>query len=307
MLLKENNRVTDWNDLYYFALIADFGSYSKAAAKAGVSKSVLSRRIANLERRLNVSLIHRTTRRLALTPIGEQFAQECRRMVDQSERAHAIVQAEQAQPRGLLRISAPVFMAETWLSEFVSQFLARWPETRVRLLAINRQVDLISEGIDIALTARVEEIKDSSLHCRKIISQSDVLVASPDWWQTHRYSVSKIEDLANAAAAVRQGESAFWQLVNGDEEVELPVMPRLFSNNLRVLMQAAQAGNGLALLPLSACQKSIDRGDLVQLFPQWKSRPKHVYALFPARDGMSTLARTFLDELIETLSALGLA
>lgn len=102
----------DWNDYYYFALIADEGSYSQAALRAGVSKSVLSRRMAALEERLGVRLIQRTTRRLALTAAGEQFAVECRALVAQGERARAVVMAAQESPQGMLRVSAPVFMAE---------------------------------------------------------------------------------------------------------------------------------------------------------------------------------------------------
>ncbi len=162
----------DWNDYYYFALIADEGSYSQAALRAGVSKSVLSRRMAALEERLGVRLIQRTTRRLALTAAGEQFAVECRALVAQGERARAVVMAAQESPQGMLRVSAPVFMAETWFGEFVSEFIARWPLAKVQLLAINRPVDMVAEGIDIALVTASGALADSTLHYKKLHTQA---------------------------------------------------------------------------------------------------------------------------------------
>jgi transcriptional regulator, LysR family len=141
----------DWNDFYYFSLIAEEGSYTQAAVRAGISKSMLSRRMSALEERLGVRLIQRTTRRLSLTPAGEQFAAECRTLVNLGKQAQAAVMAEQEQPQGLLRISAPVFVAESWLGEYVSDFILRWPLANVQLLAVNRPVDMIAEGIDISL------------------------------------------------------------------------------------------------------------------------------------------------------------
>lgn len=169
----------DWNDYWYFALIAEEGSYSRAAIRAKVSKSVLSRRMSALEEQLGVHLIQRTTRRLALTKVGEQFAQECQTLVNQSERARAVVQAVQEYPQGTLRISAPVFMAETWLGALINEFIARWPLANVQLLAVNRPVDMIAEGIDIALSVSSGALPDSSLHYKKINTLYDILVASP--------------------------------------------------------------------------------------------------------------------------------
>lgn len=293
----------DWNDFHYFALVAETGSYTKAAARAGVSKSVISRRISALEERLGVRLIQRTTRNLSLTLSGEQFATECQEMMIQSERARAVVNAAQRYPRGTLRVSAPVFMAETWLSEFTSDFLSRWPDTRVHLLGVNRQVDLVAERLDIALIVHSGELKDTSFHYRKLATQNDVLVASPDWCEKHPH-ISTIEDLATADTLIRQseGERNFWIFIQGDQEINVLVNPRLVSNNLRVLLQAALGGAGVALLPYDACIPYFNAGTLKHLFPEYHTPARTVSALFAVRRGMSALTRVFLDELSEAFA-----
>ncbi|EDT7239276.1 TPA: LysR family transcriptional regulator [Salmonella enterica subsp. enterica serovar Warragul] len=288
----------DWNDYWYFALIAEEGSYSRAAIRAQVSKSVLSRRMSALEEQLGVHLIQRTTRRLALTKVGEQFAQECQKLVNQSERARAVVQAVQEYPQGTLRISAPVFMAETWLGALINEFIARWPLANVQLLAVNRPMDMIAEGIDIALSVSSGALPDSSLHYKKINTLYDILVASPQWVEQHP-DLKTIGDLHRAPAMVRlaDGRMQSWHLINGSQEITLSLSPRLYSNNLRVLLQAVAGGNGVALLPFPACKEELQNGGLVQLFPEWSGQPRQIYALFPANKGMPAVARYFMDEL----------
>lgn len=218
----------DWNDYWYFALIAEEGSYSRAAIRAQVSKSVLSRRMSALEEQLGVHLIQRTTRRLALTKVGEQFAQECQKLVNQSERARAVVQAVQEYPQGTLRISAPVFMAETWLGALINEFIARWPLANVQLLAVNRPVDMIAEGIDIALS--VSSGHCLTLHCTiKINTLYDILVASPQWVEQHP-DLKTIGDLHRAPAMVRlaDGRMQSWHLINGSQEITLSLSPFVF-------------------------------------------------------------------------------
>lgn len=216
----------DWNDYWYFALIAEEGSYSRAAIRAQVSKSVLSRRMSALEEQLGVHLIQRTTRRLALTKVGEKFAQECQKLVNQSERARAVVQAVQEYPQGTLRISAPVFMAETWLGALINEFIARWPLANVQLLAVNRPVDMIAEGIDIALSVSSGALPDSSLHYKKINTLYDILVASPQWVEQHP-DLKTIGDLHRAPAMVRlaDGRMQSWHLINGSQEITLSFSP----------------------------------------------------------------------------------
>lgn len=235
-----------------------------------------------------------------MTPAGIQFAAECQEMVLQSERARAVVQAAQLHPQGTLRISAPVFMAETWLSEF----LARWPDTNVQLIAVGRPVDLIAERLDIALVVHMGELKDSNFHARHLTSQHDILVASPEWCAQHP-DIKDLEDLADRDTLAREmeGHGYSWPIEYQGREINLPVKPRLISNNLRVLLNGALAGNGVALLPREVCIPYIKQGLLQQLSPGANSRLRFISALFPVRRGMSALARTFLDELSEMLAA----
>lgn len=292
----------DWNDYYYFSLIAEEGSYSRAAERCGVSKSVLSRRMSALEESLDVRLIQRTTRRLSLTSAGEQFAIECRTMVSQAERARAVVMAVQEAPQGLLRVSAPVFMAESWFGEFVSEFIARWPLARIQLLAENRPVDLITEGIDFALVTSSGRLADSTLHYKKLHTQADIFVASPKWIAQHP-EVQTIDDLMHVSAMLRlaNNNSAQWRVTDGVREITLNPTPRLQSNNLRVLLQGVTGGNGVALMPPFSCKEGLNRGELIHLFPDWYGLPKQLFALFPASKGMPAIARFFIDELLTRL------
>lgn len=294
----------DWNDFYYFSLIAEEGSYTQAAVRAGISKSMLSRRMSALEERLGVRLIQRTTRRLSLTPAGEQFAAECRTLVNQGKQAQATVMAEQVQPQGLLRISAPVFVAESWLGELVSDFILRWPLANVQLLAVNRPVDMISEGIDISLVVTTTALNDSTFHARKLQTQRDILVTSPTWLAQNA-KPETVRDLAQIPALVRLSGNSIprWHLVCGQEAFEFEPKPRLQSNNLRVLLKAVLGGNGVALMPAFACQKELEAGNLQPLFPDWSTPPRDLLALYPARKGMPAITRIFIDELADRLAS----
>ncbi|MBJ2578985.1 substrate binding domain-containing protein, partial [Salmonella enterica subsp. enterica serovar Bareilly] len=176
---------------------------------------------------------------------------------------------------GTLRISAPVFMAETWLGALINEFIARWPLANVQLLAVNRPVDMIAEGIDIALSVSSGALPDSSLHYKKINTLYDILVASPQWVEQYP-DLKTIGDLHRAPAMVRlaDGRMQSWHLINGSQEITLSLSPRLYSNNLRVLLQAVAGGNGVALLPFPACKEELQNGGLVQLFPERSGQPR---------------------------------
>ena len=285
----------DWNDYYYFALIADEGSYSQAALRAGVSKSVLSRRMAALEERLGVRLIQRTTRRLALTAAGEQFAVECRALVAQGERARAVVMAAQESPQGMLRVSAPVFMAETWFGEFVSEFIARYPLIRVRLLLSDRNADLVSDHVDLAV--RIGDLADSSMVATRLGTMRIVACAHPALLAKYG-EPQRPRDLA--ALPIIRIESPMpyrgWRFRAAEREDQLINLPPMLSvTTPESAADAARLGVGVARLLHYQALDGLRHGELRLLLENVEPDPAPVHLLYTARDLAPLKLRKFID------------
>src|SRR3569623_101998 len=172
-------RPQDLNDLYLFALVVEHGSFPAAGRAAGLTTSRVSRRVADHEERLGVRLLHRTTRKLALTAIGEQYYQHCRAKVAAAEAAAEVVEQVQASPRGRMRVACPVTSAQSVLGPIVTAFMHRYPEVRVSLAATDRVVNLIDEGYDVGIRFRATPLDDSSLVARALGESPTYLVARP--------------------------------------------------------------------------------------------------------------------------------
>jgi DNA-binding transcriptional LysR family regulator len=171
--------VRDLNDLYFFAKVADFGSYTAAAKALGLQTSKLSRRVAGLERELGVRLINRTTRRLSLTEAGKTFHRHCLALLDEAQAAKDAMSQILASPQGLVRISCPAGLLQGGVADILTRFLAKHPRVRVALDATNRRVDVVEEGLDIAMRVRKPPLEDSDLAMRKFGPDEMILVASP--------------------------------------------------------------------------------------------------------------------------------
>ena len=169
----------DLNDLYFFAAVVENGGFSAAGRALGVPKSRLSKRIAQLEDRLGVRLLQRTTRRFVVTEVGERFYGHCRAVLEEARAAQDAVEELRAEPRGVVRISCPVSLAQTVLAHVLPDFLAQYPKMQVRFLSSDRRVDLIGEGYDLAIRVRSKLDSDANMVLRSF-GQSRVLpVASP--------------------------------------------------------------------------------------------------------------------------------
>lgn len=169
----------DLNDLHYFACIVEAGSFAEAGRMLGVPKSRLSRRIAQLENRLGVRLLQRTTRQLALTDVGQRVYQHCQAMNSEAEAAFEVALQVQSAPRGRVRMSCPIAIAQNLLAGVLPEFMLRYPEVELQLDVSNRRVDLIEEGVDIALRVRSQALEDSTLVVRTFASDSSQMVATP--------------------------------------------------------------------------------------------------------------------------------
>lgn len=293
----------DLNDLYLFALVVREGSFTSAAKAAGLTTSRLSRRVAELEKRLGVRLLHRTTRKLALTGIGELYYQHCQAMVSEAQAAAEVIEQVQATPRGRVRVTCPVMTAQTSLGSLITDFMLRYPEVRLSLIATDRLVDLIDEGIDVAIRFRAAPMKDSSLVARPLGESCNYLVASPQLLDRHGRpsepgTLSRLPTLAKS-----QHVSVYnWTLTRAaGETTVVSHQPILESDDWLVLKEAAIAGLGLVAMPQEFCWEEIRDGRLEIVMPEWTLPSTNVHLLYVSRRGLLPAVRAFIDFAAERL------
>ena len=289
----------DLNDMLYFAEVVERGGFAAAGRALGIPKSRLSRRLQELETRLGVRLLQRTTRRLALTEIGELYFRHCQAMRDEARAANEAVERVQAAPRGTIKVACPVTLAQTVIGELLPLFLIRYPQVRVNVLVTNRVIDLLEESIDIALRVRRDLQDSASLVIKQFVTTAGLLVASPaqlarQGQPTRPEELNWLDTLAMSAVDGR----ATWNLVSPSGE-ELPFIhyPRYIADDLLTLKLAAVAGVGATFLPEYLCQAEIRDGSLIPVLPDWSPLRAIVHAVFPSRRGLVPAVRHFLDFL----------
>lgn len=296
----------DLNDLYLFALVVERGSFTAASRAAGLTTSRVSRRIADLEGRLGVRLLHRTTRKLTLTPIGEQYYQHCRALVSEAEAAAEVVEQVQAVPRGRVRVTCPSLTAQSELGPIITEFMQRYPEVEVSLLATDRIVNLIDEGFDVAIRFRIQPLEDSSLVARTLGQSHTYLVASPGFLDRHGRPAQPADlgPLPSAGKSRHDGGYT-WQLTDaGGNIVVVPYRPRLDSTDWLVIRQVVLDGLGIAAIPDELCQKDIEAGRLEVILPDWRLPGDSLHIVYLSRRGLLPAVRAFIDHAAEKLAAL---
>ena len=295
--------VRDLNDLYLFAKVADFGSYTAAAKALGLQTSKLSRRIAALEDELGVRLINRTTRRLSLTEAGKTFHRHCLALLDEAQAAKDAMSQLLGSPQGLVRISCPIGLLQGGVADVLARFLAKHQRLRVALDATNRRVDVVDEGLDIAMRVRQPPLEDSDLTMRAFGPDEMILVASPELIAAHGKPQS-LEDIGRmpTLSMASAGERSTWHFLGMDGgPAELTHSPRLRTDDLFTLRRAALLGIGAVLVPRLIVAKDLERGALIRLLPSLKAHTGLMHAIFPSRRGMVPAVRSLLDSLSEGL------
>jgi len=295
----------DLNDLYYFARVVEHRGFAAAGRAIGIPKSRLSRRVAALEHGLGTRLIQRSTRRFAVTELGETFYRHCRAMVSEAEAAREIIDRHRAEPQGTVRISCPVLIAQGPLSEIVSAFLRRYPLVRLRIDATNRRVDVINEGLDIAIRVRQLPLDDSELVVKILGSGDAALVASPAFLE-HFGRPKQPEDLAHLDTLdmTRPGDDHQWTLTKDEDVRVVRLRPRLVTDEMMTLRQAALDGIGVVLLPTLPVVNDIEKGALEVVLPDWTLPTAVMHAVYPSRRGLMPAVRLFLDFLGESFANL---
>jgi DNA-binding transcriptional LysR family regulator len=291
----------DLNDLLYFAEVVDQGGFSAAGRALNLPKSKLSRRVAELEERLGVRLLHRTTRKLSLTAAGEIYHRHCIAMREQAEAADEAVARVQTEPRGTVRISCPVTLAHTTIGPLLPRFLAAHPQVRIDMQVTNRVVDLVQEGVDVAIRVRSSLDDSGSLVIKNLGNTAGVLVASPQLLQRFGApaSAEDLHHLPTVAMSAADGRASWHLLGPRAATFELVHDPVYTADDLLTLKFAVVQGTGMCVLPDYLCSEELRRGELVQVLPGWGPLSMKVLAVFPSRRGMVPAVRRLLDFLAD--------
>jgi DNA-binding transcriptional LysR family regulator len=297
----------DLNDMILFAEVVEHGGFAAAGRALGLPKSRLSRRIAGLEAQLGVRLLQRTTRKLSLTDVGETYLRHCQALRESAQAAADAVANAQTEPRGTIRVVCPVTLAQTVLGDVMPIYLARHPQVRVEMEINNRVVDLVKDGVDVALRVRLTLEESGSLIVKRLDDARSVLVASPALLarQGTPTTLEEASQLDSVAMSATDGKTSIRLTSPEGREAVLQFTPRYIADDLLTLKLAVLGGSGMCWLPDYMCEDELRSGQLVRLLPDWSTPVGVVHAVFPSRRGLSPAVRSFLDFLGEYVPVCG--
>jgi DNA-binding transcriptional LysR family regulator len=291
------------DDFYYFAKVVEHKGYAAAGRALGIPKSRLSRHVSDLETRLHVRLVNRSTRRLVVTDIGHEVYRHATAMLSEADAAVAAVEFARAEPRGIVRLSCPVSLAQNPLAALLPEFFLRYPSIRLIVHASNRRVDVLNEGFDLALRVRTRPSGEDGLVMRSFGQARELLVASRDYLD-RAGRPQRPEELAQHATLgfAPEADTQTWELKGPqDETVHVEVAPRLVCHDFVVMRAAALAGTGIALLPESLVRADLDAGQLEPVLHRWTLPQGVLHVVFQGRRGLLPAVRATLDYLAERL------
>jgi DNA-binding transcriptional LysR family regulator len=292
------------NDLLLFARIVESGSFSKAAQRADLPKSTVSRRISLLEARLGERLLQRTTRKLVLTEFGASLLEHAAKVAEEVEAAGALVQHRQQEPSGRLRVSMPADFANVGMTAMIARFVATYPAVALELDLSPRRVDLVAEGFDIAI--RMGDLPDdASLNARRVALERFGLYAAPAYIAQRGLPEQPDDLLAHDLLCIlsRSGGPMEWVLTRGKTRWERKLPARLTANSPELLARIACNGAGIAASSHLFAEPLVRKGDLVRILPEWDLPTSNGWAVFPGRRLMPAKTRAFLDMMEEMYGA----
>lgn len=271
----------DFNEVAIFIRVVQEGSFSQAAKKLGMPNSTVSAKISNLERRLGVTLIQRTTRKLNITPAGEAYFKRCIQGMEEIKAAEAEIANVQGEPQGLLRITAPNELGSSILPGIVSQYTKKYPKARIEVLLTDRRVDLLSENVDLAI--RAGELKDSTLIAKRIGTIYFAPFASPKYLKqkgtpTHPRELRSHNCLQFTPVGVDE-----WKMTSAKGSLNVPVPGRVLINDMFALKKMALTDDGIVFLPTYYCYSEVESNKLVRILPEWRSHLTPIHFVYPAQ------------------------
>jgi DNA-binding transcriptional LysR family regulator len=298
----------DLNDFFYFVQVVERRGFTAAGRVLGMPKSTLSYRVKKLEEELGVRLINRTSRHFAPTQAGEEFYRHAAGIVRAADEAESLVRQRVKEPFGVVRFTAAIGTAQFALREIVMNFIQEYPRIQLMEYVTSRQIDLLAENFDVAIRAHSGALPDSTLVSRTLAVAPWILVAgtgslkqagSPKTPQDLKHFPSLFLWRANTTPAWRLQPQAKTQ--RRQSEVTLTLTPRLVSNDLSTLKQAAVNGMGIAALPAYVCKSELRSRKLTRILPGWLAGESTFTALLPHRLGVLPAVRIFVDYLARHL------
>ena len=299
-------KLPDLNDLYYFALVVEHGGFAPAGRALGIPKSKLSRRIALLEARLGAQLLLRSTRSFAVTELGKRYHAHCRAMLTEAEAAEESVAITQSEPCGLVRLSCPVALLASRVGQMLAAFMQQHPRVQLQVDETNRRVDVVAEGLDVAIRVRPPPLQDSELVLRTLAERRQCLVAAPSLVAQCGTPAGPM-DLAHwpSLDMGMPQETHRWLLLGPDgAKAEVRHKPRCVTQSMQALREAAVHGVGVVQLPSMFIRAELARGSLVQVLPGWAPRVEVIHAVYASRRGQLPAVRALLDFLVQQFQAL---
>jgi DNA-binding transcriptional LysR family regulator len=284
------NNMDKLRAIQLFTRLADLGSFTKVADEMNASKSMISKEITRLEESLGARLLHRSTRNLQLTPVGEGYLQHCREILIKMSDADSYIQTVQHQPKGKLRINAPMALGLTDLSRLFAAFMTQYPEVELDIHLDDEPMDLIEQGFDLGFRASSRPV--DSAYVGKPLTRFSYCVCAAPSYLAKAEPICTADDLVNHNCFIYsyfQGKQN-WPLSEG-----VRVKGNLKANNTLFMMEAIKAGLGIGFIPDFVCRPMLDRGEVVEILDQVERPKLTLYALYPARQHLPPALRLCVD------------
>ncbi|ENU59963.1 LysR substrate-binding domain-containing protein [Acinetobacter guillouiae] len=294
-----------FDDYYYFYLVVKHGGFSAASEASNITKSKLSRRILDLEAKFNVTLIQRSTRHFKVTPLGQEFFEECAKIIEQADNAQNVLLKQEIELQGLIKISCPPVMMEHQIRPILNQFLKKYPKVRVELALTSRRIDVLHDDIDLAIRTNFSSNEDSSIIVRDVIKTTHCLVISPELLGDRE--IQHVTELCEFPTIVlgTDKQHYHWHLhhIQQREEIDIPLQPRVKSNDLMGAYYAVLDGLGIADLPYLTVERDIASGRLIHLLPEWCSNIGVVQLVYASRKGQRLVMEKLIEDLVDGIRA----
>ena len=289
-------------DVAVFVQVVDSGSFTTAAERLKLSKSVVSKYVTRLENRLGARLLNRTTRRISLTEVGRAFYTRSQQGLQVLEEANAEVLRLQGAPRGVLRINTPMSFGILHIAPALADFLALYPELSVDMNLDDRKVDLIEEGFDLAV--RISDLPDSSLVARRLASCRHVVCAAPEYLQRHGIPQTPNDLREHNTLTYQYHEfQNEWRFLSPEGKyISAPVSGSIQMNNSLALREVLLQGIGISLIPTFIVGSDIRAGRLQPLLSHYQTLEFSIYIIYPQRRHLSPKVRAFIDFMVERIS-----
>ena len=286
-----------WDGISEFVYVAEYESFTRAAKELGISTAQVSRQISALEKRLNIKLLYRTTRKVSLTEEGRVFYQHCRAVLDGLDTAEQAVSNLQSKPQGRVKLTAPVTYGEQQLVPLINDFMVQHRDIEVTAFLNNQKIDLVEGGYDLAI--RIGKLSDSTMMAKKLSRRTNFVCAAPAYLNKYGVPIT-LNELGQHNCLL--GTRDYWHFVEAGRERNLPVSGTVQYNSGHSLVDAALKGLGVVQLPDYYVQKYLESGELVSVLDSHREPEESIWAVYPHNRHLSPKIRLLVDYLAERLA-----